>query len=103
MKIIYYIISFFMVSSCWCAEQDSQTPGLWLLPRMDSTNKARSDIAGLPDGRLVTVGEIGNKGVILWEKHFDAAVAHTIIADVDGDGSAEIVLSTTDGYVRILR
>ena len=59
-------------------------------------------IAGLPDGRLMAIQESDRGGEILWEKTFEAAIGYSIIADVDGDGTAEIVLSTSDGYIRVL-
>jgi len=56
-------------------------------------------LTGLPDGRLVCLGQ----GRIVWERELDAAVANPILADVEGDGLAEVVVSTADGHVRILK
>jgi outer membrane protein assembly factor BamB len=55
-------------------------------------------LVGMSDGRLLCIA----KGKILWQKRFNAGVANPIIADVDGDSLAEIVLSTSDGYLRIM-
>lgn len=66
-------------------------------------NGADEFLVGLPDGRLLCIGEKHGQGKIVWEKAFDAGVANPIIADVDGDGVAEIALSTADGCVRILK
>ena len=59
-------------------------------------------LLGLGDGRLVCIADQNGAGTILWEKRFEAGAANPIIADVDGDGAAEIVVSTSDGCVRIL-
>ena len=59
-------------------------------------------LLGLPDGRLVCLIETSGEGSILWQHSFDAAVTNPIIADIDQDGVGEIVVSTLDGYVRIL-
>ena len=58
-------------------------PGLWPLPRKDTGNTGR--------------------GSVLWEVTFKVGVLDAIIADVDGDGLAEIVVETEDGYVRVLK
>ena len=60
-------------------------------------------LVGLVTGKLIALGEDGGEGRVLWEKELPASIYHPIIADVDGDGFAEIVLSTADGAVRILK
>jgi len=60
-------------------------------------------LVGLPDGKLICLGESNGQAIILWQKAFAAGIGGAIIADVDGDGLAEIVLSTADGVVRILK
>jgi YVTN family beta-propeller protein len=60
-------------------------------------------LVGLPNGVLVCIGEEEGQGKVLWQVHFGSGVNNPVIADVDGDGMAEIILSTSDGYVRILR
>ena len=60
-------------------------------------------IVGLPDGRLVGIGESPDgAGRIKWSLRFDAAVANPIVVDLDGDGVAELVVATADGQVRWL-
>ena len=60
-------------------------------------------IVGLPDGRLLCIGEDGNsQGRVAWTVAFDAAVANHIVVDLDGDGVAELVIATADGQVRWL-
>lgn len=59
-------------------------------------------LVGLPNGRLVAVGE-GSSGVAeRWSVQLGAAVANPIVADVDGDGVAEVIVATADGGVHIL-
>ncbi len=60
-------------------------------------------VLGLDDGRLICVGERDGRGTILWEKRLGAGVANPIIADLDGDATAEIAVSTSDGYVRVFQ
>lgn len=60
-------------------------------------------LLGLDDGRLICIEEEDGQGRVLWQKKLDAGVANTIIADLDGDRSAEIILSTSDGYIRVFR
>ncbi len=60
-------------------------------------------IAGLPDGRLVCLGESASgRGVERWSVAFDVAVGNPIVVDLDGDGAAELVVATADGDVRWL-
>ena len=67
-------------------------------------NGIRGDefLLGLQDGRLICLTEEAGKGAIVWQKLFDAAVANPIISDIDRDGAAEVVISTSDGNVRVL-
>lgn len=58
---------------------------------------------GLDDGELFCVGESDGKGAVLWRLRLGAGVANPIIADLDGDNAAEVVVSTSDGYLRVLR
>ncbi len=60
-------------------------------------------LVGLPDGRLVSVGEKDGLGAVEWEARLDAAIGPLAVADADGDGLAEIILATADGAVRILK
>ena len=59
-------------------------------------------LVGLPDGRLVAVGEGQGQGARLWEVRFDAGVNDAILADLDDDGLAEIIVETEDGFIRVL-
>ncbi|HET6456812.1 MAG TPA: VCBS repeat-containing protein, partial [Armatimonadota bacterium] len=60
-------------------------------------------LVGMSDGRLVCIAQEEGKGKVLWQKRFNAGVTNPIIADIDSDGLAEIILSTSDGHIRILR
>ena len=60
-------------------------------------------VLGLTDGRLICVGQRNDRGTVIWETNLGAGVANPIIADLDGNGIAEIVVSTSDGYIRVLR
>ncbi len=60
-------------------------------------------LVGLPDGRLVALDEKDGKGSILWKVTFDAGVDEAILADVDGDGKSEIIVSLANGQVKVLK
>ena len=51
----------------------------------------------------MALDERNGTGVVLWKLSLDAGIREAILADVDGDGFAEVVVETEDGYVRILK
>ena len=57
---------------------------------------------GLADGTLAAITETAGKAAVVWRHRFDAALREILIADVNGDGLAEIVVETDDGKVRVL-
>lgn len=57
---------------------------------------------GGEDGNLVAVADGGGHPQILWRKKFDAPVGTPILADVNGDGKSEIIVSVGDGFVYVL-
>ena len=59
-------------------------------------------LVGLSTGELVAIDEQAGRGVVLWKLDLDAVIYENILADVDGDGTAEIVVITDDGYARVL-
>jgi len=84
---------------------------LWTVPRQDPSppsNCVACDLNG--DGReefvygdgphLLTVGpgENGN-GRVVWQLTLPSRIAHIAVADVDGDGSAEVLCGCDDGVV----
>ncbi len=60
-------------------------------------------VLGLANGELVAVGEQGGQGRVLWRKPLENVVTDVILADVDGEGRAELIVTTDDGRVRVLR
>jgi hypothetical protein len=60
-------------------------------------------LVGLPNGELVAICEAAGQGAVLWETRLDAPINEAILADVDGDGLCEIILSADDGTVRVLK
>lgn len=60
-------------------------------------------LVSLPDGRLLCLDEVGGRGRVRWEVRFEAAVGEAIIADVEGDGRAEIVACLDSGEVKVLK
>lgn len=60
-------------------------------------------LVGLPDGRLVVLDERDGKGFVAWKVTFDAGVDEAMLADVDADGVAEIIVSLDNGQVKVLK
>lgn len=59
-------------------------------------------LVGLPDGRLLAVGETPFGPAARWEVQFSALAGNPIVADLDGDGVGEIIVATADGFVHVL-
>lgn len=65
------------------------------------------------DGRDEFLYSLGSKeiialdddapGHILWRVHLDANPDTPVLADVDGDGFAEVIVCTSDGYLNVLK
>jgi len=62
-------------------------------------------LVGLPNGDLVALAENlqSHEGEVLWKARLDYGIGEAILADVDGDGSMEVIVSTHEGRVRVLR
>jgi hypothetical protein len=85
---------------------DLGTPSSWPITVVagDLTGEGRDNfLVCLPNGELVAVAERDGQGEVLWKKQFEGAVIEAIVADVVGDGLAEIIVHTDDGFVRILK
>jgi len=54
-------------------------------------------------GDLIAVDEKDGKGFVMWKKRFDAPLRQAFVADVNGDGTGEVVMEFTNGFVRILK
>lgn len=59
-------------------------------------------LVGLPNGNLVALEEKEGRGAVLWTYTFDIGIRDVIVADVDGDGFAEIIVETEEGCIRVL-
>ena len=60
-------------------------------------------LMGMPDGDLIALDEQNGAASVLWKITFDYGVREAILADVDGDSLAEIVVELEDGSIRILK
>lgn len=60
-------------------------------------------LVGLPNGELLALDEKNGQPVVLWKVKFPTGVKEAILADIDGDGLAEVIVETEDGQVRILK
>jgi hypothetical protein len=60
-------------------------------------------LIGLPNGTLFAFTEHDAKPAILWHLDLDHGIRDTIVADVDGDGKAEVIVETEDGCIHILK
>jgi hypothetical protein len=59
-------------------------------------------LMGLSNGELIALDEHEGSGIPLWRAAVGAALRDVLIADVDGNGKAEIIVETDDGRIRIL-
>src|SRR5262249_61889059 len=60
-------------------------------------------LMGLPNGDLIALDERNGAPVLLWKLTFEAGVREAIVADLDGDGLAEIAVELEDGTIRVLK
>jgi len=60
-------------------------------------------LVGLPNGDLLALDEKNGKGFVLWKVTFDAGVKEALMADVDADGKAELIVDLDDGRVKVLK
>ncbi len=100
---VFECIDFSTGETKWSLDLDSRPAGTSIVAADLNGDRNDEFILGLVDGRLICLEEEYGKGTILWQKEFDAEVANPIVADLDGDGFAEIIISTGDGYLRVLK
>jgi hypothetical protein len=60
-------------------------------------------LMGMPNGDLIALDERNGAVAVLWKITFDYGVREAIVADVDGDGLAEIIVELEDGSIRVLK
>ncbi len=62
-------------------------------------------VVGLPNGDLIALAENphSHEGKVLWKATLDYGIGEVILTDVDGDGAMEVIVSTHEGCVRVLR
>lgn len=51
---------------------------------------------------LVAIGEREDEGIVVWRLPLPASCTQPVVADVDGDGLAEILLPCEDGVLRLV-
>jgi hypothetical protein len=59
-------------------------------------------VLGGRDGNLLAVRDGGARGEVVWRKGFDGPVGTPLLADLDGDGHSEVIVSVGDGFVYVL-
>ncbi len=59
-------------------------------------------LVGRHDDTLVAIRDDGERGQVVWNTRFDAPTGTALLADLDGDGRSEIVLSVADGSIYVL-
>jgi hypothetical protein len=88
----------------WTLDLNLESSTLPQIASCDIDGDGRDNyVFGMANGELVALDERNGKGRILWKKWFPAAIRNTVVADVDSDGRAEIIVETDDYAVRILK
>jgi hypothetical protein len=59
-------------------------------------------LCGAGDGKLYAVREESGKPSVLWTVDFKRTAGSPVLADLDGDGTAEILVTTEDGHLHAL-
>jgi hypothetical protein len=59
-------------------------------------------VTGLSDGQLLALDERDGRGSVLWRVELGSTIRDLVIADLDGDAKAEIVVETDEGRIRVL-
>jgi outer membrane protein assembly factor BamB len=59
-------------------------------------------LTGLSNGQLLALDERDGQGSVLWQVELGVAIRDVVIADIDGDAKAEIIVETDDGRIRVL-
>ncbi len=88
----------------WTLDLDVKSSTLPQIAAADIDGDGRDNyVFGMVNGDLIALDEHNGKGRILWKKRFPSAIRNTVVADLDGDGPAEIIVETGDYAVRVLR
>ena len=59
-------------------------------------------VFGTSHGKLIAVGDGGDRPRVVWNLALEGGVGAPIAADLDGDGAVELATATTDGHVYVL-
>ena len=60
-------------------------------------------MVGCGDGLLRALKEVDGGCVAIWEYDFHSPLGSPVLADLDADGTAEILVPVADGYLHCLR
>lgn len=60
-------------------------------------------IVGAPSGELLCLSGLGDRAVRTWSLPLGAQIQALAVADLSGEGSADLVVATADGRLRIVR
>jgi outer membrane protein assembly factor BamB len=88
----------------WTVDLGAKSDSAFTVAAADLDRDGRDEfLVAMPNGELVALADRAGKGAVLWRTTFDAGLRGVIVADLDGDGKAEIIVECDDLTVRILK
>lgn len=86
----------------WTLDVPNGDFGRWYAT-CDINNDGTDELLFCTESKLYAINEANGEGNIVWSINIPAPCSGPVIADIDGDGFTEIVLSCDNGYLYIVK